>query len=620
MDNSSKMNSGKGFGRYELGRLLAVGGMGEVYLATSQGVAGFEKRVVIKKILPHLAQDETFVKRFIDEARLVVQLNHANIVQVLDMGRENNEYFIAMEFVDGLDLRGLRRTCEAHGREMPLPLKLHILAEISAGLQYAHGSTDEEGRSLGIVHRDVSPSNVMLSRDGAVKLVDFGVAKATTKSSQSLTGSLRGKVQYMSPEQATGEEVTSKSDVFALGVMAYEWMTGFRPFDADTDIKTLDLIRKTHVKPIAECGVELPVPVALLIESCLSRECEERPSAENVRRDLLGQIHEMTSGEGVTDQDLGRFVAEIFSLKVPPQNLSLEAAFDLQMGSRTGESGNHTATVLPRPGVHPGIHSDIPSNPSWPSTEITAQQTANVRSLQTLVRLLVGAVILLVLINVGVFFEGVWSESGPESGTGESAGLLQESSSEESVENPGATQGGAEEGREVRRELAQSKADRRVQPEPMEREERILLDERLPMKQVHVSVLPPSARISVDKGPWERGSKTLDVPLDKAVRVSAREKGYRTQTMILNQESSKTVRLKLVREATGKILFRFFPANAKVLLDGKVVNTENSNLVERELVVGEHVVEVITMDGARRMSQTFRIRENEQEQLGTLKP
>ena len=255
MDNSSKMNSGQGFGRYKLGRLLAVGGMGEVYLATSQGVAGFEKRVVIKKILPHLAQDETFVKRFIDEAQLVVQLNHANIVQVLDMGRENNEYFIAMEFVDGLDLRGLRRTCEAHGLEMPLPLKLHILAEISAGLQYAHGSTDEEGRSLGIVHRDVSPSNVMLSRDGAVKLVDFGVAKATSKSSQSLTGSLRGKVQYMSPEQANGEEVTSKSDVFALGVMAYEWMTGFRPFDADTDIKTLDLIRKTHVKPIAECGV-----------------------------------------------------------------------------------------------------------------------------------------------------------------------------------------------------------------------------------------------------------------------------------------------------------------------------------------------------------------------------
>ena len=220
MEPSQPPDNPNQFGRYTLLRPLATGGMGEVFLAKHEGVAGFQKKVVIKKILPHLANDDNFVRRFIDEARLVVSLSHSNIVQVFDMGKEEGAYFIAMEYVDGVDLRILLKKNRALGKELPLPLALYVLAEVSAGLDYAHTREDEHGQNLRIVHRDISPSNVMLSKDGAVKLVDFGVAKSASRLNHSLSGSLRGKVRYMSPEQANGETLEAPVMCFLWGSWA----------------------------------------------------------------------------------------------------------------------------------------------------------------------------------------------------------------------------------------------------------------------------------------------------------------------------------------------------------------------------------------------------------------
>src|SRR5690554_2784135 len=194
-------------GRYELHRRIAAGGMGEIFVAKSRGAGGFEKTVIIKTILPHLADEQEFVTKFLDEGRIVVNLTHGNIVPVFDMGEEKGEYFIAMEYVAGRDLRDILRHLNVSGRVLPVEYSLYILIELSKGLGYAHRKTDEQGVPLGIVHRDVSPSNVLLSREGEVKLIDFGIARATGKSSVTVSGRIQGKCCDRSREQASGTNV-----------------------------------------------------------------------------------------------------------------------------------------------------------------------------------------------------------------------------------------------------------------------------------------------------------------------------------------------------------------------------------------------------------------------------
>jgi serine/threonine protein kinase len=194
--------SGQPFGRYRLLSLIGKGGMGEIYLALGPGVAGVEKRLAIKKLLPALAEDPGFVARFLDEARLVVDLSHGNIVPVFEAGQVGRDYFLAMEYVEGWNLRELGEAAAASGKPLPLPMALYIAMEVSRGLDYAHRKQGPDGRPLGIIHRDVSPQNILVSRDGDVKIVDFGIAKAAGKTQRTHTGSLLGKFAYMSPEQA----------------------------------------------------------------------------------------------------------------------------------------------------------------------------------------------------------------------------------------------------------------------------------------------------------------------------------------------------------------------------------------------------------------------------------
>ena len=233
------------FGQYEILERIASGGMAELYKAKRTGVEGFQKIVAIKKILPHLADDEAFVTMFADEAKLAAQLNHPNIIHIYDLGKiQAGGYFIAMEYVDGRDLQTIQQSGRALGIPLPVPLAVYVASKVASALDYAHRRRDAEGHELNIVHRDVSPQNILISYEGDIKLCDFGIAKAASKASKTQSGALKGKIQYMSPEQAWGKPIDRRSDLFSLGVVLHELLTGERLFGGDTDINVLEKVRE----------------------------------------------------------------------------------------------------------------------------------------------------------------------------------------------------------------------------------------------------------------------------------------------------------------------------------------------------------------------------------------
>jgi serine/threonine-protein kinase len=337
-------------GRYELVRRIAVGGMGEIYLATMRGAAGFEKRVIIKTILPHLAEEEEFVEKFLDEGRIVVQLTHGNIVPVFDMGEENGEYFIAMEYLPGRDLREIMKRLQVERRQMPLGLALMIVIEVCKGLGYAHRKVDEHGQPLQLVHRDVSPSNILVSCEGDVRIIDFGIARATGRSSRTASGRIQGKFSYMSPEQASGKQLDARSDIFSTGVVLYELLTGQRPFDGDSDLETLDRVRACEYDPISVLRPDLPDQLDDILARVITRDPADRyPSIDRLQVEL-GQLLYAT-GESPTGHDLASFLKDVFregfereelrgtgAGPMVGKRLSLDDALDMELG-RLGDSG-----------------------------------------------------------------------------------------------------------------------------------------------------------------------------------------------------------------------------------------------------------------------------------------
>src|SRR6478736_1080063 len=230
-------------GPYELIRRIATGGMAEVYLARREGPHGFEKLVALKRILPQFVRDEDFVAMFVDEARVCARLSHPNIVQVFDFGEHEGDLFMAMEYVDGTTGAKLIRAAAGSGEEIPLDVTLHVILSILRGLEYAHGARDDQGRPLNLVHRDVSPGNVLIDRSGAVKLTDFGIARATEFERRTDAGQLKGKLGYMSPEQVVGKELDARSDLFTLGIVFAEMVT-LRPlFSGGRELDVLLRIR-----------------------------------------------------------------------------------------------------------------------------------------------------------------------------------------------------------------------------------------------------------------------------------------------------------------------------------------------------------------------------------------
>jgi len=297
------------FGRYELVEQIGTGGMAEVYLAKSVGAEGLEKELVIKKILPEYAENDRFVEMFISEADIAVGLNHPNIVQIYDFGKVDDDYYLAMEYVDGPDLGTLMAACRDASKPLTIGDSVYIASEVAKGLHYAHQRTDEFGEPLGIVHRDISPQNILISREGAVKVVDFGIAKATS-AAEPEPDVVKGKDRYMSPEQASGESLDHRSDLFSLGVVLFEMVCRQPLFEQSTTSETLSLVKSAVIPDISSLNREVPEQLEDLLYRVLERDPEDRPdSARDLQVELTKILYDL--GEIRDSMTLARHVSEV---------------------------------------------------------------------------------------------------------------------------------------------------------------------------------------------------------------------------------------------------------------------------------------------------------------------
>ena len=276
------------FGKYLLLERIAVGGMAEVFVAKAFGVEGFERLLAIKKILPTMGEDAEFIRMFVDEARIAVQLAHANIVQVLELGKHDESLYIAMEYVSGRDLRQLMGRFRKRQEPMPLPQACLIVGEVCEALDHAHRKRDAQGRALGIVHRDVSPQNVLVSFEGEVKLIDFGIAKAESRLQKTQSGILKGKFSYMSPEQVKGDAVDGRSDVFACGILLWELVCGEKLFAGDSDYAILEKVRLGAIPPPRSRNPRCPEALERAILKSLAIDPARRyQTASELHDDLM---------------------------------------------------------------------------------------------------------------------------------------------------------------------------------------------------------------------------------------------------------------------------------------------------------------------------------------------
>lgn len=297
-------------GRYQLLSRLAVGGMAEVYLARQGELSGFKTLVVVKKVLPHLALNPEFIAMFLDEARIASMLNHPNVVRITEVGRAGDEYFLAMELVQGMPLTSVIRHGEKTKTFLPNNLAALIVANAAAGLHHAHQLTDAAGNLLGLVHRDVSPHNIMVSFEGSVKVIDFGIARALGRLGDTNSGSLKGKLGYMAPEQARGEPVDARADIFSLGVVLWESLAARRLFLRDNELATLRAVVYDPIPSVSDFANVDPALETIVMQALARDRAERFQTAEEIRVALEKWV--FASG-GASTHDLAALMKSWFA-------------------------------------------------------------------------------------------------------------------------------------------------------------------------------------------------------------------------------------------------------------------------------------------------------------------
>jgi serine/threonine protein kinase len=339
------------FGKYLLLERINVGGMAEVFTAKAFGVEGFERILAIKKILPTMAEDEEFITMFIDEARISVQLNHANVVHIHELGKHEDTYFIAMEYVAGRDLRTLLERYRRRQELMPTAQAVFIASKMCEGLDYAHRKKDARGQDLGIIHRDVSPQNILVSYEGEVKIIDFGIAKAANRSQKTQAGILKGKFGYMSPEQVRGLPTDRRSDVFAVGVILYEMLTGERLFVGESDYSTLEKVRNADVPAPRQFNPNVPAGLEKVMLKALARDVEDRYQwASDLQEDLMRFL---LAGDAIySSKHLAGFMKEVFAEDLVREAEKMERYASIERPEQIETSGV-TGDMAPRPTRRP---------------------------------------------------------------------------------------------------------------------------------------------------------------------------------------------------------------------------------------------------------------------------
>ncbi|TNE84538.1 MAG: PEGA domain-containing protein [Deltaproteobacteria bacterium] len=311
------------FGKYYLVDKIAVGGMAEIFKAKTYSEGGFENLLVIKRILAHLSENDEFVEMFIDEAKVSVALQHPNIVRLYDFGKILDNYFIAMECVEGKDVRGMLRQLARKRKFLPVEYAVYIVHEACKGLDYAHSKTDLQGQPYNIVHRDISPSNILLSYEGEVKVADFGIAKAEKNAYETGAGVLKGKFEYMSPEQAYGKDLDGRSDVFCMGIILWEMLTGRRLFKTKSETETLEKVRAADVAPPETLNSRVPKDLSRIVMKALTGPLDQRyQSAGEMREELARFLYPATPDQ--TREGFRDFMQELFSGEIAEERQRLE--------------------------------------------------------------------------------------------------------------------------------------------------------------------------------------------------------------------------------------------------------------------------------------------------------
>jgi serine/threonine protein kinase len=353
------------FGKYYLTERLAVGGMAEIYKAKLIGVGGFERPMVVKQILPQLARNPSFVDMFIDEARIAVALTHGNIVQVYELGKMETTYFIAMEYVEGRDLADILDAAFQKEKFPGWELACFIAVEILHGLDYAHRRRDDGGKPLGIVHRDISPQNILVSFEGEVKITDFGIAKAVHKLAATQSGVIKGKFGYMSPEQAAGDDVDARTDIFSVGVLLYEMLTGRRLFHGRNDAESIEKVREAKVPTPSLMRSGVPAGLDPVVFKALARDRHERyPTSNAFQLDLSRFL--FAHGTGSFPHRLAGYMRELFGERLPeppveaPPAVERPAPSPRPATSLTAQTDALIDDLIPgrRPGADPPDGSD----------------------------------------------------------------------------------------------------------------------------------------------------------------------------------------------------------------------------------------------------------------------
>jgi serine/threonine-protein kinase len=332
------------FGKYTLFERIGRGGMADVYKGRVSGPQGFERTFVVKRILPHLSDDATFIKMFVEEAKLSARLAHPNIVQIFELGAVEGEYFISMEYIRGRDLsETMRAIWKAMGPPRP-ELVAYIGREACRALSYAHSLADERGRSLGMIHRDVSPSNIMMSYEGAVKLLDFGIAKALGEAPETTkSGTMKGKYAYMAPEQTEGDDVDHRIDIFSCGIVLHEVLTGRRLFKGQNDVLTIERVRRCDVPPPSQQNPMVPPELDAIILRALARDRDKRWATA---ADMADALDDVVHAARFQPTHLAQLLHDLFPVEggAPAPRLSVNASSQV---TNSSIRANRSATIPP---------------------------------------------------------------------------------------------------------------------------------------------------------------------------------------------------------------------------------------------------------------------------------
>jgi serine/threonine-protein kinase len=368
--------------------------MAEIYRAKTFDEHGVAHMVAVKRVLAHLVEDDDFIQMLVDEAKIASLLRHANIAQVYEFARAQGEYFIAMEYVDGKDVRTILERCRQRGTSVPPQHTAYVAAEIAMALHAAHSGLGPNGQALRIVHRDVSPSNVICAYTGEVKLCDFGIAKATLSRVQTKTGVIKGKVKYMSPEQAMGRKLDHRSDIFSLGSVAYEMLTKVPPFSAPNEMDLLIKVRDAKYRPIREIEPDVPVALERIVDRALMRSRTARyQTAEEFSAALRGFLKDYMPG--YSRSYLGRYLRKMFDQEIErelrmledfvisepdPQNVGVNLIADALPPN--APYSKFTPMATPRPeGLGDFEDSEAPTRPPQPPPSELKQHHSNALTL-----------------------------------------------------------------------------------------------------------------------------------------------------------------------------------------------------------------------------------------------